>query len=77
MGHLDSIMPESIKEHQHKYKPDAWFWYEAWEYGMWVHLLMKRSAHRSDDAKRKKDLDDAQNYLDMLQARLNDLKEAK
>ena len=45
--------------------------YTLQELGYWVHLLATRSQHRSNPEKRAKDLYDAQNYLDMMQARLD------
>lgn len=66
--------PESLKPHEPDYKPAAWRAYTLAELGWWVHLLATRAGHRADAAKRGKDLGDAQAYLDMMQARLNDLK---
>lgn len=63
--------PESIKEHQHKYKEGAWHGYSLFELGSFVHLLVKRALHRSIFAKAEKDLTDAQNYLNMMQANIN------
>ncbi len=67
--------PDSIKEHQDKYKPDAWKDYTIDELGHWVHLLTKRSEHRQDQTKKQKDLEDAQNYLNMIQSHLNAAKQ--
>lgn len=66
--------PESAAAHESKFKPQAWEAYSLQELGQWVHLFAKRSEHRADDEKRAKDLQDAQNYLDMMQAKLNSLK---
>ena len=66
--------PESIKKHQEDYIPHAWENYSFKELGQWVHLYAKRAEHRSNSAKREKDLYDAQNYLDMMQSKLNALK---
>lgn len=66
--------PESIKTHQSEYKEQAWEAYTFAELGQWVHLLATRATHRKDASKREKDLYDAQNYLDMLQSKLNGLK---
>lgn len=68
-------IPESLIEHQPKYKTGAWQSYSLYELGWWVHLFAKRSEHRSDAAKREKDLTDAQNYLDIMQSKLNELRE--
>jgi hypothetical protein len=66
--------PVGLKEHEAKYHANAWEAYTLEELGHWVHLFAKRSEHRSDAEKKKKDLTDAQNYLDMMQAKLNALK---
>ena len=61
--------PEKIKEHAHKYKDGAWRDYGYDELAAWVHLLTKRASHRTDFKKAQKDLDDANNYLEMLKAK--------
>lgn len=61
-------------EHESDYKPEAWKEYPLSELGLWVHLFAKRATHRSDKAKVEKDLTDAQNYLTMMQDKLNDVK---
>jgi hypothetical protein len=63
-----------IDLHKGDYVPNAWESYTIEELGQWVALLAKRSSHRSNEAKRLKDLEDAQNYLDMMQAKINSLK---
>ncbi len=60
-----------LNKHEKDYKEDAWRDYSVADLGMWVALLMKRSQHRDNETKRKKDLYDAQNYLDMIQSQLN------
>ena len=65
--------PASLEPHQSKFLPGAWQAYTLQELGAWVHLLAKRSQHRRDPEKRAKDLDDAQNYLSMMQAKLDAL----
>lgn len=67
--------PESIKEYQSKYHKGAWRNYSLQELGMWVHLFVKRASHRADQAKRDKDLTDAQNYLNMMQAYIDDARD--
>jgi hypothetical protein len=62
-----------LKKHEKDYKKEAWKQYSIKELGMWVHLFAKRSTHRSDEAKRLKDLYDAQMYLGMIQEKLNEL----
>lgn len=64
--------PEMLKEHEKKYSPDAWQEYTPAELGQWVALLLKRSGHRTDPAKRVKDLTDARAYYQMLGAHLDD-----
>lgn len=66
--------PDSAVVHENKFKPQAWEAYSLLELGQWVHLFAKRSEHRSDAEKKAKDLEDAQNYLDMMQAKLDALK---
>ena len=66
----------TIDQHQDDYKPQAWEAYTFAELGQWVHLLAKRSEHRDDPVKRKKDLYDARNYAEMLSAKLKVLEDA-
>lgn len=61
--------PESCKEHQSKYKENAWEAYTLLELGTWVQLLTKRASHRKPGEKQEKDLQDASNYLDMMRAK--------
>jgi hypothetical protein len=70
------ITPETIKTHESDYKPQAWEQYTLAELGMWVHLLATRAGQRADPEKRRKDLYDARNYLEMMRARLDDLEVA-
>jgi hypothetical protein len=65
----------SIKDHEKDYKPEAWKNYTIAELGWWIHLLAKRSKHRNNQEKRKKDLYDASNYFWMLQQKLEEYKE--
>lgn len=65
--------PTEIVPHEPKYKPDAWKVYSLQELGNFVHLLAKRSGHRAEPEKRKKDLDDARNYWRMMGAHLDEL----
>lgn len=62
--------PDTIKQWSPKYKDNSWKDYSPFELGMWVHLLLKRSTHRSNEEGRAKDIQDASNYLDMLLAHL-------
>lgn len=64
-------LPKSCEKHQSKYHGNAWKDYTLAELGQWVHLFVKRAAHRSDTTKRAKDLSDAQNYLHMMQAHID------
>jgi len=68
---INREIPESCVEHQHKYKQDAWKTYTIQELGMWVHLFLKRAEHRKDKVKARKDVMDAQNYLNMMQSELD------
>ena len=65
--------PESITKHAGDYNDRAWEQYTLQELGSFVHLLAKRATHRSDAAKRAKDLYDARNYLAMMTAHLDAL----
>ena len=66
--------PQSIVEHQPRFKADAWKDYSITELGSTVAFFVKRASHRTEPAKAAKDLTDAQNYLDMLQAHVTDAK---
>jgi len=66
--------PEGCQAHAENYKPQAWEEYSFDELGHWVHLLAKRAEHRACCEKKTKDLTDAQNYLDMMQSKLDQLK---
>lgn len=63
--------PEALAAYQFHYYTSAWQQYTLQELGNWVHLFVKRAAHRSDPAKKRKDLEDAQNYLLMMQAHID------
>lgn len=67
--------PESIKPHEDDYKDKSWCEYSLTELGMWVHLLVMRSSHRSNLKKRAKDLYDARNYLAMMDAQVSHLED--
>lgn len=66
-------MENSILQHQADYKPEVWRDYSFAELGNWVHLLTARSEHRVTPEKRFKDLEDARNYLAMMELKLTDL----
>ena len=61
--------PETIKPHADKYKDGTWKNYSYEELAQWVNLLTKRASHRTEFEKSQKDLDDANNYLEMLKAK--------
>lgn len=63
---VDPKTPSSCIEHQPKYKDGIWKEYTLMELGFWVHLFSKLAEHRTDVEKARKDLTDAQNYLDMM-----------
>jgi len=71
----DVHTPESIKPHADDYKDRSWTYYSMEELGQWVALLCKRSSHRTNLEKRKKDLHDARNYLSMLCAQVTALED--
>ena len=62
----------SIEEHQKDYFPDAWRDYDIEEYVSWISLLAKRSTHRNNVKKAKNDLEDARNYMWMLEQALEE-----
>lgn len=67
--------PESCIPFQPQYTDGAWREYTLHELGMWVHLTVQRANHRVNAEKKAKDLRDAQNYLDMMQAHIDAAKE--
>lgn len=70
------ITPARLAEHSHKYQDLAWRDYSIAELGDFVHLLVKRSYHRADAEKQAKDLEDAENYLAMIQSHIDSAKAA-
>ena len=66
-----SEITKALAQHANDYLPDAWRAYSPQELGNWIHLLLKRAGHRKDKAKRAKDIEDAQNYLHMLQSHVD------
>ena len=67
--------PEEIKEHSPRFYDNAWENYSLQELGSWVHLFVKRAYHRREKDKIRKDLTDAENYLQMMQSHINEAKE--
>jgi len=67
--------PESIKKHSAHFKNSSWRTYSYEELANWIHLLTKRATHRTNSKKIEKDLYDAQNYLNMMQSKLDEFKE--
>lgn len=63
--------PESVVPHEAKYRSDAWHEYTPEELLSWVLLLTKRAGMRTDREKHDKDLADARNYRDMLNAAID------
>lgn len=60
--------PQTIDQPASSYKvPNAWEVYSLNELGQWIHLLVKRAHHRFNGEKRSKDLQSAQNYLNLMQ----------
>jgi len=68
-----SKMTSPIEKHQPDYKENTWKNYSLFELGMWVHLFMKRSTHRKNEEKRKKDVYDAKNYLWMMGQKIKEI----
>lgn len=75
MGTQDTVLPNYLAPHEQEYLPQAYQEYTLQELGQWVHLFAKRAMHRKDTEKKKKDLYDAQNYLNMMQDKLNSFKD--
>lgn len=67
-------MENTIEQHQPDYKPNAYEAYSFQELGNFVHLLAKRATHRCVSAKAAKDLEDARNYLAMMEDKLASVK---
>ena len=67
--------PESLSKHVKDYQYRSWDNYTIQELGAFIHLLCKRAKHRSNKQKTEKDLYDAQNYMNMMQSKLDALKE--
>jgi hypothetical protein len=67
-------MENTIQAHKLDYKDLAYLDYSFQELGAFVHLLAKRATHRSNPAKMAKDLEDARNYLAMMNVKLTALK---
>jgi hypothetical protein len=72
-----ATIPDSAKAHEENYKQAAWEEYTIAELGQWVHLFAMRAGHRANNDKRLKDLQDAQSYLDMMQAKLDSISNRK
>lgn len=64
-------LPPSCADHQPKFKPNVWRDYTVAELGAWVGLFLKRATHRTQQQDAARDLDNAQNYFDMIQAHIN------
>lgn len=67
--------PEQIKPHAHKYSEGAWRNYSYEELAQWVALLTKRATHRTQFEKVIKDLDDAENYLAMMNSKVAEMRQ--
>lgn len=63
-------MDNTIADHQDDYKEKAYLRYSFYELGSWIHNLMKRADHRDNEDKAAKDLQDARNYLAMMEEKL-------
>jgi len=65
-------MQNTIDNHE----AEVWRRYTLAELGNWVHLLAKRAGHHTNSEKRNKDLEDAWNYLSLMNAQLAELEQA-
>jgi len=61
--------PEKIKKHASRFKEGTWRDYSYEELAQWINLLIRRAGHRTEIEKVHKDLDDAENYLEMFKAK--------
>ena len=66
------MMSGRLEAHQQDYKEGIFKTYSLAELGQWVHLFHKRSWHRENPSKARKDLYDAKNYLHMMELTLRD-----
>ena len=66
------MKPECIEKYQEDYKEGTWKDYTYSQLGYWVELLMIRASHRANDERRDKDINDARNYLAIMQAKINE-----
>lgn len=64
--------PQDIMPPSEQVSSNAWELYTLAELGQWVHLLTKRAEHRTNFAKKDKDLQDASNYLAMMRSKLSE-----
>jgi len=62
--------PDKIKKHASRFKGGTWRDYTLEELAQWVTLLIRRASHRSEIEMVHKDLDDAENYLDMMNTKV-------
>jgi len=63
---LDESITAGTKKHEHKFKEDAYLNWTFEEFGKWIDLLIKRVDMRTTIAGRNKDLEDIQNYLELM-----------
>jgi hypothetical protein len=68
----EKYMKTPLDEHMKDYRKDIWKEYTVEELMWWVLNLTRRSTHRKNIAKAKKDLYDAKNYLWMLEHAIED-----
>jgi len=62
--------PKGILKYASRYKDGTWRNYSFTELAQWVVLLAKRASHRAKFEDVIKDLDDAENYMAMMNAKL-------
>ncbi len=63
--------PASIRKHQADYRTGAWMEYTVTELAEIIAYKSKLATHYVNVPKREKALQDAHNYLDMLEAKLS------
>jgi len=63
--------PKSIVKHQPDYRPGAWTEYTVGELAEIIAYKSKLATHYVNEEKRDKAIQDARNYLDMLDVKLH------
>ena len=70
-NHPHARAPQEIFSHRAEFEEQSWREYTLEQLGQWVSLLVMRSTHRTQPAKKAKDLYDANNYALMMLAHID------